>query len=436
MPEYKKKKVKKAKKNIKNTYTDDIKMVPKNTRANKEKETTQKENKGVDNKPTPKKVRIIRGNKLRNKRRRQVILSLVVLAIAAVVITSVSLPTGIFEFLQNAVASTGSEGGYPSAITGGSLINSVQMNNVFITVTPTHVSGYNQKTGKSVFNYQHGYERPLVAISDARFMIFTQGGKEYSVYNFEKKLFGAETENDILTAAIARDGTFAIATQSDGYSSEVAVYNKKGKKIFEWFCANYIINDILLSDNGNKLVLSAINAQKGTYVSKLVVLEVDNNSATPIFSKTFENKVLLNVDSDNLRTFYAVFENKIEFFRWNSFENIAFDTEKDLIYSRTTSRHTLLIAGHNSNKGSNTAYIFNNKGEKISEFDINCEITDVAFKGEYIYILSDKTIYLYSVDGESVAEGECTFGVVRIMPISHHNAVALTDNSADKIYLE
>ena len=76
------------------------------------------------------------------------------------------------------------------------------------------------------------------------------------------------TENDILTAKIARNGTFAIATQSDGYSSEVAVYNKKGKEIYRWFCADYIINDIQLDDTGRKLVLSAINAQKGSYVSK------------------------------------------------------------------------------------------------------------------------------------------------------------------------
>lgn len=434
MPEYKKKKVKKLRKETKNTYTDEIKMTPKEKRKPAQKKQEVKPENIKPEAPEKKKVRVIRGNKIRNKRRKMAVALSALLITAVIVVTSLLLPTGIFEFLQNSIASRGTGSGYETSVTGGSLINTVEMNNVFITVTPTAVSGYNSKSGKYVFSYSHGYERPLIATSEARFIIYSQGGKDFKVYNFKKELISSKTENDILTAEITRDGTFAIATQSDGYSSEVAVYNKKGKEIYRWFCADYIINDIQLSDNGEKLVLSAINAQKGTYVSKLFVLEFD--TATPIYTKTFDNELLLNLESDNFRTFYAVFENKVEFFKWRTFENTVFDTDKKFVFNRSTEKNSLLVAGHNSNKGNNTVYVFNKKGEKISEFNIDYEILDIAFKGDCIYILSDKVIYLYSVDGEKAAVGECSFGSIRVLPISHHNAIVLTDNSANKINLE
>ena len=69
MPEYKKKKVKKTKKAIKNTYTEEIKMSPKRERKNSVKEKTKNENnsKSKEAANTQQKPRVIRGRKLINK---------------------------------------------------------------------------------------------------------------------------------------------------------------------------------------------------------------------------------------------------------------------------------------------------------------------------------------------------------------------------------
>ena len=42
-----------------------------------------------------------------------------------------------------------------------------------------------------------------------------------------------EAENKIITGAVGSDGSFALVTKStQGYLSEVCVYNKKGEKIY------------------------------------------------------------------------------------------------------------------------------------------------------------------------------------------------------------
>ena len=129
--------------------------------------------------PAKKKIRVIRGNKLRNKKRKLIFLYIIIALVTLLVTFSFCLPTGIIEFLQNSIAKSGTGNGYQSSISGGSLINAVQVDDIFITVTPTQVSGYNCKSGKSLFNYSHGYERPLITTSEARFIIYSQGEKEY-----------------------------------------------------------------------------------------------------------------------------------------------------------------------------------------------------------------------------------------------------------------
>ncbi len=429
MPEYKKKNVKKTRRQVKNTYTDDIPMTPK-----KPKKVKTQTEKPVKKTVSSSKMRLIRGNRLKFKRRRNIFTLCALFLIAAVVITSLSLPTGILEFMQNKIAAVGDASGYPGTFAGGELINVVENDDIFITVTPTEIGGYNSKSGKNVFKYQHGFERPLIAASPARFIVFSQGDTRYSVYNYSKMLINGETENDILNAVIGRGGTFAIATQSDGYSSEVAVYNKQGNRIYTWQCADYIINDLLLSNDGKKLIVSAINAKDGYFVSKLYVLKFD--TATPVFSETFDGDMLLDLSSKNSRTFNAVFENHIEFYRWKDFTKTTFESEKQIYFNRATSKYNLFVAGHDGNKSDNTLYIYNKKGEQAYSFDFAGEITDISLTGNYIHILSGKNVYLYSVKGEEISCEPCDFGVSRIVPINHHTAALLTDNNMSKINLE
>ncbi len=436
MPEYKKKNIKKKKRVVKNAYNDDIKMSPsKRDRREKSKKTDapKKEQPVVKENNNKSDIKVIRGGRLKNIRRRRIIIGCCIVLIAVIVVFSIKLPTGIFEFLQNKMAAIGSGSGYPVTISGGMVIDCKNIDNVFITVTPTAVSGYNTKSGKNVFSYQHGYENPALSVSEARFMLYAQGGDEYCVYNLKKQLISQKTQNDILTASIGRDGTYAVATQSDGYSSEVTVFDKNGKKVYKWFCADYIINDLIVADNGKHLVVSAVNGKEGKFISKIYML--DFNTATPLYSTTFDNDIILDINSENNKTFYAIFENKIEFFSWKDYAAGNYKCEKEIIFNRSTAKYNLLVTNQETNKNYNTIYVFDKKNQKHAQFNFELPIIDIEIKGRYVYILSDKHIYLYSCTGEKISDTSCDFGVVKIIPINKNNVAVLTDNYGKKVSL-
>lgn len=429
MAKYKKRDVKHSRKKVKNAVTRDVVMKPANSSRKENK--TLKTNKSQNLKPQkPEKIKVIKGNRPKIKKRRMIVISLCLLLVAAFVIVLTIIPTSFGEFIENTVAFSGSGSGFPVTLGGGSISDVLSGDNCFIVASQTNVSGYNN-SGKEVFSYQHGYEIPVVKNSPARFMLYSQGGTEYSVYNFNKNLYTQKTDNPILAANLSRNGYFAVATQSDSYTSQVTVYDDDAKQIYKWFCSDYIINDLVLSADGETLALSVFNTQNGVYNSKIYILKYD--SATPVKLFEFNNDLIVSLRNFDSNGFYAVFGNKTEFIKWKSFESTAETFEKNIIFSRGDSDNSVIVTCREANVNDNTVYIFDDKGTQKGSFEFSSEINDIILKGKYIYILSDRKIYVYNLKCEKLNTKDCDFGIERIVPVGNFKVAVINDNLMEKI---
>ena len=81
-----------------------------------------------------------------------------------------------------------------------------------------------------------------------------------------------DTEEKIITAAIADNGNYAVATYSNSYASAVTVFSKRNKQIYEWYSAEDTVNNIALSSTGKKLAVSSFNSSSGLFKSKVNVI--------------------------------------------------------------------------------------------------------------------------------------------------------------------
>ena len=434
MAVYKKKSVSSRKRRIKNAVTESIPMqkTPKKKTVNSTKKSsdTKYANKALKSPHLPN-MRVVKGNKFKIKRRKLASIAVVLFAIIFVVIFALCTPTGLFEYIQNRVSLVGNGNGYPISLSsGGSLISVVQGNNHYISVTASSVDGYNNN-GKLLFSYPHGYSYPVVKQSSERFILCSLGEKEYSVYNLNKQLFSGTASNNILAAAIAEDGTYAIATQSDSYSSQVVVYDKNNKQIYKWMCADYIINNVAISPDGNRIAVSVFNTKSGQFLSKLYILGY--KSATPINLFEYENELIMSLNNAANSSFYAVFENNITFFKWSDLSNTAHSNEKKVFFARNSKNYALVVNGNEANKKDNEIVVYNGKGVQKHTFNFNEEIIDIALRGKYIYILSDRMIYIYNVSGELLNSTGCDFGVKRIVPIGKFSVATFTDSGIKKV---
>ncbi len=422
MPEYKKKNVKRHKRKIKNAISDDIVMQKSNSNAQS----------GDDTKKQPsqhKKISVIRGNKIKRRNRRLITLLACGLLALIVLIVSLLTPTGITESVANFSASLKFGNDYPVKLSGGTLINAKPQGNHLFLVSTTNFECYNNN-GKNIFSYQHGYQSPIMSVSDARTLLYDQSGKNYSIYNLNREIITGQTENEILCANITRNGSYALATLSDSYSSQVTVFNGKNENVFTWFCSDYTINSVVLAPNGKTLAVSAFSASDGAFVSKVYILKFD--SATPIAEYDYKGLVL-SLNLSGTTGFNCVLENSVDFISWRKQKCSTFSTEDNILLSTSYKANTLIVSGRFANKNENNITIFDAQGKQKHSFLFSGIVDAIQYKGTNIYILSENNVYHYSVSGELISKSACEFGTRFILPISQKEVATVTDSNIQKI---
>jgi len=233
MPDYKKKKYsrisqtskpKRVKKNEKLRLDDDIKMTPSGSRKKSQPQHSMK---------------VVKGKKIEQARKFKVIT--VTLLVVALVLTALhlALPMGISEGLGNAISLFGT-GGYPIELDSTQTINAVSRGSYYYVLSNTGIDAFSN-SGKNLFSYTHGFENPIIKTSASRAMVFEQGGNQVLIFTHSGLKEALSFETDILTANISDSGVYAIATESDKYTSAVTVFSKSGKKLYEWFSAENMV---------------------------------------------------------------------------------------------------------------------------------------------------------------------------------------------------
>ncbi len=428
MAEYKKKKIKKTKRKIKNEITETIPM--ESVRPKKEIKRKEEKVKPVKE-PKEERIRLIKSKKtVRIKWKKSLIIGAAAVILVAIIVMFEVFTTGVFEYINNSFSLMGSGSGYPVNLSSDGLLNVVSKDNYYFTVTANMVNGYN-KSGKELFNYQHGFEMPVIKTSSSRFLLFSQGGTDYSVYNLYRNLKSESTDNAILAAYICKNGNYVIATLSNSYASELTVYNERHNIVYQWFCADYTINDVVLSSDGKNLAVSAFTSRDGALLSKIFILEY--NSAIPKNTFEYSGKMVYSLNSNSSNGFYAVFDNWINHYTWNNSKNSEFKCESSLAFVRDNGKLTVAVSRRESNKNANIITVLNKKGAQKSTFEFNNVVNDIAVKGNYIYILSDRMVYLYNIKGEFLNSVVCEFGIERITPIGNFRVALLTENTIKKI---
>lgn len=113
--------------------------------------------------------------------------------------------------------------------------------------------------GKIKWTIDAAVSDPLVEADGAYLLVSDLSGKHFAAsYKDGKMLQEFELENDIISAKITDKGYCVFATDTDGYKGKVTVFNKRGKKLYEWNSGSGYISDVDITDNGKYLAVSQL----------------------------------------------------------------------------------------------------------------------------------------------------------------------------------
>ena len=159
-------------------------------------------------------------------------------------------------------------------------------------------------------------------------------------------------------------------------------------------------------------------------------------SANAEFSKNYDGEIIYDLSSVSSRGVGVATANTFDFIRWHKYESKEYKNEYNLQMLRESNKGILLVYNRENDKTDNRIVMISNKGVVKHQLRFDGIITDIAFKNNHIYCISDTKAYILDMEGKTVRFADCGFGVVRFSVISQNEIAVVTDNQINTIKFE
>ncbi len=422
MPEYKRKRrgrFKSAPKVNKKTKKENISRDITMTSAEKE------------HKPR-KNMRVVKGKKLESQRRFKIGACIIGIVAVVLILCQLIMPAGVFETVSNALNLIGG-GSYPISLESNDTSTVISKGSYYYVLSSNSLTAFSN-AGKKIFTHSHGFENPVLKTSKTRALLFDQGKNDILIFTLSGLKSSKTFKQEIKTAAIGDNGTYAVVTSAENYAAQVSVFKKNDELVYEWFSSEDLVNNVAVAPSGKKIVVSTINSKVGQYNSKVSVF--DFKSATPENEKTYENTVVYALDTSFSSGFSVLTSNQYDFIKWSNFKTVEYKNEYNTAMFRAGNNGVAVVYNRDNDKTDNRIAIFSSGGKLKREFEFKGIITDFALRNGNIYCVCDTKAYVLNRDGTIIRSGECGFGAVRIVPMGQNIMAIITDTEINKIKLE
>ncbi|MEG2082144.1 MAG: DUF5711 family protein [Oscillospiraceae bacterium] len=261
-------------------------------------------------------------------------------------------------------------------------------------------------TGAKVFSYYHSMQNPVITSSDNRMAIYNTNQTSLKIANAHKILFSSEMENDIINVAMSKSNKVAVTTKSQSYNSEVTVYNYKMEEMFSWQSAKGFVINSFFSPKGNTLAINTVLAQDGYLINDIYIIDaVDKKEKFTIRnSKT----IPLAIEYINENQILVLYTDKAAVFSTSdgaSLGEYSYGGDMLLDYSIQNGEILLALGGYNREEN-NRLVMLSTKAEEKFSITIDQRILDTVISKARIYLLGDKHVVEYSLQGKELNQVE------------------------------
>lgn len=190
-------------------------------------------------------------------------------------------------------------GGYPTAITGTQVLptNLMSTDGMAVTLSDTSLTIQNV-TAKRVASRQHSFSEPRMCAAGGRWLVYNLGGTGYRVESVSKTELTGTADGNILAAAIASSGRFALVTQTSDNASRLTVYMANGEVQYTYSFYDAYITAVTLNGDGTKGVVATASTRGGALAGTLYLLDFSKEDAAATFDAG-DNLVLFLHWGDN-----------------------------------------------------------------------------------------------------------------------------------------
>ena len=365
--------------------------------------------------------------------------TLKLIAIILVVLLLIVLAAGQFggvtfstisDHIRTAVAGIGSGDGYPYRMNGIEISDAGVTNSDLILVYDDTVKVLDS-TAKEISNTPHTYDHPIMSCNSGRALIYDVGAKNFRVQSKTGTLYEKELQYMILTGAMGKDGTVAIASRANDAQSMLTVYNTKEEEIFVWKCAKENIISCDVSDNGRLYAVSVLGVENGSVYSKVYIF--NKNGTEPKASFEYMDSAVSSVQFLSNETLFVFGNNICQVIKGEKVkENIDVSVNTPYKLYISDNNTAVLVLSKYSSTTQKIIKVYNKSGSELFTQEINGLIKSVSTDGKYTGVLTDEQVQIYNNrNGKLCGSADVNTDAEKVM-ISGRNTYVYSVDKIDK----
>ena len=125
-------------------------------------------------------------------------------------------------------------------------------------------------TGRQLLSETVQYRNPVAEGAGKYLLVYEMGGKQYSLYNSNARLYEGSTEYPISGAAVSDSGMYALVTSAEKSTSAVSLYNNRFQLINRYNKSGYV-TDVAIDADGKHVAILTSASPNGILATTLTL---------------------------------------------------------------------------------------------------------------------------------------------------------------------
>ncbi|MEG2295813.1 MAG: DUF5711 family protein [Oscillospiraceae bacterium] len=301
----------------------------------------------------------------------------------------------IFDNIHYFFAGTTKGQGFPIALPDSNVKIIYEFDKDVAVKGKSNIYIYNKNGGlKSTIS--HRMQNAILKINQNRALIYDRGSNTLAIHSKSKEIFKKDYENTIISSDIAGNSSFAVAMSAQYYASQVLVYSNAYEEVFRWASADKTANNISLSDDGKKIVISSLGIIEGELESTISIYSV--TSDREIATIKLPNQIVLDMKYHKNKTVSVVTDTQTFLLteRGQIVNSYAFQGQKLSKFDLSDYKNMVIVLENITNNQTSKIISMNDRMQIRAEKEVPYIVKSLYTHQDSSYVLDRENLYIYS----------------------------------------